>query len=203
MLAPLWAQEPQQPRPVFRSDAHFVTVDAYPLRDGKVVEGLTAADFVVEEDGQPQTIENFEFIEVTGGVPESARRDPNTVRESQLLAADARTRAFVVYLDVPHVSGRGRLCHPSAAGTMLNSLVGENDLFAVTTPDQPATSLTFARKLISAEDALTRQLEVGHPGHDTAAHADSKKRNRTMFSRRRPRHRRMDSRRRGHDATCG
>ncbi|MCR4375427.1 MAG: hypothetical protein NUW22_11305, partial [Acidobacteria bacterium] len=35
------AQQPQ--RPVFRSDAHFVTVDAYPIRDGKVVTGLTAA----------------------------------------------------------------------------------------------------------------------------------------------------------------
>ena len=106
-LAPLQAQEPQQPRPIFRSDAHFVTVDAYPLRDGKVVEGLTAADFAVEEDGQPQTIENFEFIEGTSGTPDSARRDPNTVRESQLLAADARSRAFVVYLDIPHVSVAG------------------------------------------------------------------------------------------------
>src|SRR6188768_4322531 len=89
-LASMWgsvrAQDPQQPRPIFRSDAHFVTVDAYPLKDGKVVAGLTAGDFVVEEDGQPQTIENFEFIEGTGAVSESARRDPNTVRESQLLA---------------------------------------------------------------------------------------------------------------------
>jgi hypothetical protein len=84
ILAPRWApvraQDPQQPRPIFRSDAHFVTVDAYPLRDGKVVEGLTAADFAVEEDGQPQSIENFEFIEGAGGGPENARRDPNTVR---------------------------------------------------------------------------------------------------------------------------
>src|SRR5690349_16657554 len=126
-LGPVLAQQPQQPRPIFRSDAHFVTVDAYPIRDGKVVEGLTAADFVVEEDGQPQTIENFEFIEGTGAVPENARRDPNTVRESQLLAADARTRAFVVYLDVPHVSVEGARATRVPLVTMLNTLIGEND----------------------------------------------------------------------------
>ncbi len=164
LLGPVSAQEPQQPRPIFRSDAHFVTVDAYPLRDGKVVEGLTAADFVVEEDGQPQTIENFEFIEGVGGVPESARRDPNTVRESQLLAADARTRAFVVYLDIPHVSVEGAHRTRGPLVSMLNALVGENDLFAVTTPDQPPSSLTFGRKLVSAEDALTRHWKWGTRG---------------------------------------
>ena len=164
VLAPLRAQEPQQPRPIFRSDAHFVTVDAYPLKDGKVVEGLTAGDFTVEEDGQPQTIENFEFIEGTSGSPESARRDPNTVRESQLLAADARTRAFVVYLDVPHVSVEGAYATRGPLVSMLNGLIGENDLFAVTTPDQAPTAITFARKLISAEDALTRHWKWGARG---------------------------------------
>ncbi len=164
VLAPLWAQEPQQPRPIFRSDAHFVTVDAYPIRDGKVVEGLTAADFVVEEDGQPQAIENFEFVEGASGAPETSRRDPNTVRESQLLAADARTRAFVVYLDIPHVSVEGAYATRGPLVSMLNGLVGENDLFAVTTPDQPASSITFARKLISAEDALTRHWAWGTRG---------------------------------------
>ncbi|MEO6223906.1 MAG: VWA domain-containing protein [Vicinamibacterales bacterium] len=164
VLAPLWAQEPQQPRPVFRSDAHFVTVDAYPIRDGKVVEGLTAADFTVEEDGQPQAIENFEFIEGTGGAPESARRDPNTVRESQLLAADARTRAFVVYLDIPHVTVEGAHATRGPLVSMLNRLVGENDLFAVTSPDQPPATLTFARKLVSAEDALARHWAWGSRG---------------------------------------
>lgn len=164
VLAPLWAQEPQQPRPVFRSDAHFVTVDAYPLRDGKVVEGLTKADFVVEEDGQPQTIENFEFIEGASGAAETARRDPNTIAESRLLAADARTRAFVVYLDVPHVSVEGANATRVPLVTMLNALIGENDLFAVTTPDQPAATITFGRKVTSAEDALTRNWKWGTRG---------------------------------------
>lgn len=164
VLAPLAAQEPQQPRPVFRSDAHFVTVDAYPLRDGKVVEGLTIDDFSVEEDGQPQRIESFEFIEGTAGTTVDARRDPNTVREAQLLAADARARAFVVYLDVHHVSIEGAHATRAPLVTMLNAMIGENDLLAVTTPDQSPGALTFGRKLVSAEDALTRHWKWGTRG---------------------------------------
>ncbi len=158
------AQEPVQQRPVFRSNAHFVTVDAYPLRDGKVVEGLTADDFTVEEDGQPQTIEDFEFISGTDLTPENARRDPNTVRESQLLAADARTRAFVVYLDIPHVSLEGSRAARVPLVTMLNRLIGENDLFAVVTPNQSPYDLTFGRRLVSVEDMVTRQWKWGTRG---------------------------------------
>ena len=159
-LATLRAQDPQQ-RPIFRSDAHFVTVDAYPLKDGKVVEGLTVADFTVEEDGQPQSIESFEFITGTGGIDEVARVNPNTVRESQLLAADARTRAFVVYLDIPHVTVEGANRTRGPLVGMLNALVGDNDLFAITTPYQAPQDITFGRKLVSAEDMLTRNWKWG------------------------------------------
>lgn len=163
-LGLLRAQQPQPQPPVFRADAHFVTVDAYPLRDGKVVEGLTVADFSVEEDGQPQTIENFEFITGADATPEAARRDPNTVAESRLLATDARTRAFVVYLDAPHVSNEGAHAAKGPLVSMLNRLIGENDLLAVTTPEQPPATLTFGRKLVSAEDALTRHWNWGTRG---------------------------------------
>src|SRR5688572_29766468 len=95
-------QKPQQP--IFRSDAHFVLVDAYPLRDGKVIEVLAASDFEVREEGVIQTIDTFEFIPGGDAEPESARRDPNTVAESREAVADPRARAFVVDLDIDHVS---------------------------------------------------------------------------------------------------
>ncbi len=151
----------QTQRPVFRSEAHFVTVDAYPLRNGQVVEGLTAADFVVEEDGQPQTIDTIEFISATSAEPESARRDPNTIQESRLLAADARTRAFVVYLDIPHVSVAGARAARVPLVTMLNRLIGDRDLFAVTTSELPPQALTFVRKTTTAEDMLARHWAWG------------------------------------------
>src|ERR1700730_16782174 len=51
-----------QQRPVFRGGTHFVRVDAYPVDNGKIVEGLTPEDFQVLEDGKPQAIDSFDFV---------------------------------------------------------------------------------------------------------------------------------------------
>src|SRR3954465_8748542 len=51
-----------QQRPVFRGAPPFVRVDAYPIQDGKIVEGLEAEDFEILEDGKPQKIESFDFV---------------------------------------------------------------------------------------------------------------------------------------------
>jgi VWFA-related protein len=159
------SQAPQPPaaqqRPIFRSDAHFVTVDVYPTKDGKVVEGLTAEDFIVEEDGRPQAVENFEFVDAAGATPEATRRDPNTVAESRLLAADARTRAFVVYLDIEHVSVAGANAARVPLVSMLNRLIGENDLVALTTSQVPPHGLTFGRRTMGVEDLITRNWKWG------------------------------------------
>ena len=155
------ATQAQPQRPIFRSDAHFVTVDAYPTKDGKVVEGLTAADFIVEEDGKPQSVESFEFVDATGATPEATRRDPNTVAQSLLLASDARMRAFVVYLDIQHVSVGGANAARLPLITFINRLVGENDLLALTTSMVPAGGLAFGRRTMGVEDLLSRNWKWG------------------------------------------
>src|SRR4029079_6660855 len=96
-------QEPPnqaQQRPVFRGGTHFVRVDAYPLQNGKIVEGLKPEDFEVFEDGKPQAVESFDFIKFEGFSPEAERRDPQSQREGFDLAADPRYRLFVVYVDM-------------------------------------------------------------------------------------------------------
>src|SRR5690242_20721600 len=59
------AQQTQQP-PVFRSSTRLV-VNTVTVKDkdGKVVEGLTAKDFVVTEEGKPQEIAFVEFQRLT------------------------------------------------------------------------------------------------------------------------------------------
>ncbi len=151
----------QQQRPTFRSDAHFVLVDAYPVRAGKVIAGLTAADFEVREDGAPQRIETFEFVDAGAPEPESARRDPNTITESRTLVADARTRAFVVDLDIDHVSIEGARHIRAPLIEMLNRVIGASDLFAVTSSKHDPATLTFARKILTVEDMLTRYWAWG------------------------------------------
>ncbi len=99
-------QLPQQ-TPVFRAATNLVQVDAYPTKDGQIIEGLTAKDFQILEDGKPQAIESIEFIRIEPNTPEALRRDPNTQEEGNKLAADPRNRVFVIFLDHFHSSLAG------------------------------------------------------------------------------------------------
>jgi VWFA-related protein len=59
--ASLSAQQPQQP--VFRSGVELVTIDVVATgRDGRPVHDLKAGDFELLEDGKPQEIRAFQFI---------------------------------------------------------------------------------------------------------------------------------------------
>jgi len=151
----------QVQRPVFRSDAHFVTVDAYPLRDGKVVENLAVGDFVVREDGVVQQVELFEFVGGAAPQPETSRRDPNTVAESREAAADPRARAFVTYLDIPHVSIAGAHRSRAPLVELLNRLITANDVFSVISSEHDVATMTFARRVTAIEDQLARYWAWG------------------------------------------
>ena len=96
-------QEPPPQTPRFRVDASFVRVDAYPLKDGKPVLGLTAADFEIFEDNVPQTIETFEHVVVRPAGPQEDRVEPGSQRAMLQAVANPRNRVFVIFLDTPHV----------------------------------------------------------------------------------------------------
>jgi VWFA-related protein len=60
---PLAGQQSQ--RPVFRTAREVVSIDVVVRdRDGNIVRGLTASDFDVREDGQPQEVMAFTFQEI-------------------------------------------------------------------------------------------------------------------------------------------
>ena len=83
-------QDPQGQQPIFRTAANYVRVDVYPTAIGKIVPDLTQADFEVFEDGRPQKVDTFEHVVFRAPGPETERRDPTTVRESNDAAADPR-----------------------------------------------------------------------------------------------------------------
>jgi VWFA-related protein len=76
------AQQPQAKPPVFRANLSIVSVDVIVRdRDGKVVRGLTAADFELIEDGRAQDVRTFAFEEIKDA--------PSTVVSVDLLAGVA------------------------------------------------------------------------------------------------------------------
>ena len=144
---------------MFRSGAIFVSVDAYPRKDDKVVEGLTKTDFEILEDGKPQAVEAFEFIRVSPITPDDERRDPSSVEDGNRQAADPHNRVFVVYLDIFNTTFAGASYARQPIVEFLTRAIGPTDLFAVMTPELPVTGLTFARRTETLEDELRKHWD--------------------------------------------
>ena len=156
--------QPPQQQPTFRTGVNLVRVDAYPSRDGKIVRDLTAADFEVLEDGVPQKIESFQFVEFEQNAPLEERRDPNSQREAFELAADPSRRVFVLYLDNLHVhftdSHRSRV--PLSA--FMNRVLNPRDLFGVLTTVQRPEDLILGSQSRFIEEQLDKYWYWGQGG---------------------------------------
>jgi VWFA-related protein len=148
-------QTPAGQAPVFRAGVNLVTVDAYPVRDGQIVEGLTPADFEILEDGKPQKIDQFEFVRIEP-TPAAVQRDPNTVGESLKLAADPHNRVFVVFLDQHFVRMDGSHDIRRPLVKMLDGILAANDLFGVLTPRMRPSDVALARRVLTVEDELAK-----------------------------------------------
>lgn len=156
------AQAPQDPqRPVFRTGTSLVRVDAYPSKDGRIIEGLAAEDFEIFEDGVPQKIESFQFIRYEGNTPSGVRRDPNSQRDAFSLAADPNYRIFVIYLDNLHVDFTGSHAVRQPLINFMNRVLGVNDLFGVLTTAQSVDDLMLGQRTDFIEEQLTKYWDWG------------------------------------------
>jgi VWFA-related protein len=161
-LLPVSAQDPPPPQSgqVFRGAVDFVRVDAYPRRDGRIVEGLTAADFTILEDGHPQTIDTFEFVRHTAD-PAYERVDPRNRAEAERWVADPKRRLFIIYLDLYHIT---RAASHQIRGPLMQVLtesIGPSDVVAVMTPETPLGDMAFTQTLNTVSAEIERYWEWG------------------------------------------
>jgi VWFA-related protein len=139
---------------VFRTEANFVRVDVYPLKDGKPLQGLKLEDFEIFEDGAAQKIEAFEHVVIRSAGPQETRREPSSQRESLQEAANPRTRVFVIFLDTTHVSVDGSHAIKEPLIQLIDRILGPDDLVGVMTPEMAASQVVLARKTQVIEDSL-------------------------------------------------
>jgi hypothetical protein len=158
-------QSPEQ-RPTFRAGSHFVRVDAYPRRDGRIVRDLAAADFEVFEDGRPQRIETFDFVEFFPWAPEASRRDPSSVQEGFRLAEDPDYRVFVFYYDVYHVEFMSSRRLEAPLENTIERMLGPRDLFGLLTPRQSPDELTLGQETFGVRRQLATILTANSAGAD-------------------------------------
>ncbi len=169
LLAQVPTSAPQQP--TFKTGVNYVRLDAYPTLDGRPVPDLTKDDFEIYEDGVLQELDGFEHIVVRARAAAEERVEPRNVREANQMAADARNRLFVLFLDTYHVTdptsthnGVLRMPGPTTARAPLDArptapldieralihfldrAVGPADLFAALTPEMDVADLSFTRR---------------------------------------------------------
>ena len=171
LIVPLRAQQQPQPpepkptqaqqRPVFRGGTHFVRVDAYPLKDGKVVEDLKLEDFEVFEDGKPQQIDSFDFVKFDTFTPESTRRDPVSRQEGFDLAADPRNRVFVIFVDMTFSRSAGAVKATAnlnyiqqPLSNFLDRILGPLDLYGFLTSRNSSKDLVLQRRSLVTKEQI-------------------------------------------------
>jgi VWFA-related protein len=161
-VAILAAQEPgakppapqDQRPPTFRTEANFVRVDVYPMLGSTAITDLRAEDFEVFEDTVRQSVQTFEHVEVRPVGPQSARVEPNSIGESRQMAANPRSRVFVVFLDTKHVSMEGSWQIREPLIRLIDRILGPDDLVGVMTSSMAASDVILARKTQVLEGGL-------------------------------------------------
>ena len=123
----------RRPQATFRTAVDYVEVDAVVTdASGAFVHGLTAADFELVEDGQPQAIEALHEINVP------VERGDRELFSGKVVPADvasntatAEGRVYLLVLDDLHVASRASSRVKRQAREFVERYVGSNDLVAV------------------------------------------------------------------------
>ena len=139
-------QEP--PVPIFRTGINFIRVDAIVTDDdGNPVTDLTVDDFEIIEDGEPQTVESFQLVEISP-VPapdaEPARpifNDYDVERE----AARADVRLFVIFFDDYHVREENGIRAGIRLAEFLQNNLLPTDLVGIMYPLTPLFDVRLTR----------------------------------------------------------
>ena len=173
-----------QAKPVFRSASNLIEVDAVVTgKNGAVVRGLTRDDFVLTEDGKPQPLAQFSFVDIP-----ISQADPVGSRYTLDVVTNAPhgdRRVYAIVLDAFHVDAVRSTVVRRLAREFVEKYMAAGDVAAVlqfgsTTINQPFTSNKsllvasieqfIGRKAQSStlnimRDAMTRPPELG-PAED-------------------------------------
>ena len=158
-------QAPQEQRPVFRGGANVVRVDVTVTNHrGDPATDLTRDDFVVTEDGAPQTIDSFELVRRTGEPTDNRSLEIYSPGQVVTEAARDDVRLFLIFWDEYHIgefipASRGR----EALTEFVRTAFGPTDLVGIMDQLTTVDSIRFTRdrfQLANQVHALKGRLGV-------------------------------------------
>ena len=141
----------QQQQPTFRLPINFVRVDVIVNdRQGKPVADLKQGDFDVTEDGKPQKVESFKFINIGGATEQQLandepQREIRSDADEEAEAARDDVRIFAIFLDDYHVRLGSSMAVRAPLERFLSTQLGPNDLVEIMYPLTPVNSLILTR----------------------------------------------------------
>jgi VWFA-related protein len=121
-----------QQAPVFRAQANYVELTVIPTdKNGGIVEGLTAADFEVREEGKLQPVSLFANVDLSkpGNDPMTAARLSGDVSLPDVAAI---ARMYLLVVESPIDAGQAQLCRaPELAREFIRDFLQPGDLAAI------------------------------------------------------------------------
>ncbi|OFW24716.1 MAG: VWA domain-containing protein [Acidobacteria bacterium RIFCSPLOWO2_12_FULL_66_21] len=175
--APLPGQD--RPRAVFRTTTRLVTQTVVVKdKQGRPITGLTAADFVVTEDGQRQDVAFAEFQSVGGTADETAAaaapvpiparaggpaRAPISIPSPGTIGY-RNHRLLVLYFDLSSMSPSDQARACSGARTYIDTQMAPSDLLAIMAFDGGAVRVP--QDFTSDRDALRHVVQSLQSGND-------------------------------------
>jgi VWFA-related protein len=143
-------QEPPATKlPTFAAAVDVILVDAVVTdKQGRTVKGLTAEDFVVREDGEPQTLTSFEAVDLAPA-PVAEARQPVPAAASRASANDGEAtessrRVFLMVMDDAGLGLESAAAAQKAAKEFLSGATRPGDLVSVVVP---GAGLTWSARL--------------------------------------------------------
>lgn len=151
-----------QPPPVFRTGVNFVRVDVIVTdADGNPVMDLRPEDFEVVEDGERQTVETFQLVELDGGLIQGPDGPPRPIRDDhaqEVEAAREDVRLFAIFLDDYHVRWENGIQAREELARFVETQLGPSDMVGLMYPLEPLAGVVFTRDHAAVTRAL-RQFE--------------------------------------------
>jgi VWFA-related protein len=143
----------QQP---IRTGTNVVRVDVTVLdRRGAPVPSLTADDFEVREDGQPQAITSFKFVEASGEPTDDLSLDIRSPEHAKAEAARDDVRVFLVFWDEYHIEEfRSTLYARQGFERIMLEAFGPTDLVGIMDQLLPTDAIRFSRDRRALSDQI-------------------------------------------------